>query len=111
MIIVAHNTMSYRSPKQWWLKPFSFLAKCQRLDYKTLHEKYNVNAFDLRIFYDKKQNLEFRHGLFRYSSDDINDILEYCELNNIRLRVLFEYRKTTEKRKDLELLKSKFSLA
>ena len=108
MIIVAHNTMSYRSPKQWWLKPFSFLAKCQRLDYKTLHEKYNVNAFDLRIFYDKKQNLEFRHGLFRYSSDDINDILEYCELNNIRLRVLFEYRKTTEKRKDLELLKSKF---
>ena len=26
----------------------------------------------------------------------------------MRLRVLFEYRKTTEKRKDLELLKSKF---
>ena len=46
--------------------------------------------------------------MFRYNGDDINDILEYCELNNIRLRILFEYRETTEKRKDLELLKSKF---
>lgn len=108
MVIVAHNTMSYRPPKQWWLRPIKFIAKCQKCDYKTLHEKYNVNSFDLRIFYDKQHNIEFRHGIFRYKGDDIYDILDYCNKQNMYVRFLFEYRWSTEKRDDLEELKHKF---
>lgn len=101
--------MSYLSPKQWWLKPIKFIGRCQRKDYKTLHEKYNVDSLDLRIFYDKKHNLEFRHGLFRYSAKDFDKILEYCNDNKMYVRFLFEYRATTEKRKDVEELKQKFA--
>lgn len=101
--------MSYLSPKQWWLKPIKFIGQCQRKDYKTLHEKYNVDSLDLRIFYDKKQNLEFRHGLFRYCAKDFDKILEYCNDNKMYVRFLFEYRATTEKRKDVEELKQKFA--
>lgn len=108
MIIGAHNTMTYRSPKQWYLKPFSFIARCQRMDYKTLHEKYNVDVFDLRIFYDKSQNIEFRHGCFRYDASDLCEILDYCNKNKMYVRFLFEYRKTTEERKDLEELIENF---
>lgn len=110
MFIGAHNTMSYLPPKQWWMRPFKFIAQCQRKDYKTLHEQYNVDALDLRIFYDKNQNLEFRHGICRYSADNFDEILQYCDDNKMYVRFLFEYRKTTENRDDIELLISKFTV-
>lgn len=109
MFIGAHNTMSYLPPKQWWLRPFKFVAQCQRKDYKTLHEKYKVNSFDLRIFYDKNQNIEFRHGICRYSAKEFDNILQYCNDNELYVRFLFEYRKTTEKRNDIYELMDKFT--
>ena len=108
MFIGAHNTMTYLPPKQWWLRPFKFIAQCQRKDYKTLHEKYDVDAFDLRMFYDKSHNLEFRHGPYRYDANNFEEVLQYCNDNKLYVRFLFEYRKTTEKRDDIDELKRKF---
>ena len=92
MILGTHNTMTYRNPKKWYCWPIKWMAQCQSVDYKTQHEKYGVNAFDLRLFWDKNGNIEFRHGGFAYPADDFEDILKYCEDNNILVRVLFEER-------------------
>lgn len=92
MITGTHNTMTYRSPKLWYLRPFKWMARCQKVDYKTQHEKYGVNAFDIRLFWDKNGKLEFRHGYFAYPADDFDEILKYCEDNNIICRIIFEER-------------------
>lgn len=92
MIIASHNTFSYRSPKKWYMRPIKFMAKCQAYDYKTQHEKFGVDCFDLRLFWDEDGNLEFRHGPFSYDASDFDEILRYCEDNDILLRVLFEER-------------------
>lgn len=92
MILGTHNTMTYRSPKKWWLYPFKFISQCQSVNYKKQHEKYGVGAFDLRIFWDKKGNIEFRHGAISYNAKDFWDIVDYIVKNNITARILFEER-------------------
>lgn len=93
MILCSHNTMSYRRPKEWYLWPVRFMSQCQQCDYKTQHEKYGVNCFDLRLFWDKNGNVEFRHGGCSFDASDFNEILKYCEDEGILIRLLFEERK------------------
>lgn len=108
MELTTHNTMSYRKPKQLWAKLIPFVARCQSVDYKTQH-KLGAKGFDLRLFWDKDDKLEFRHGIVSYSADDIDDILEYANENGIYLRVLLEIRDYNEKHiHNLDKLKQKF---
>ena len=65
MELATHNTMSYRKPKQFWAKLIPFVARCQSVDYKKQHE-LGAKGFDLRLFWDKHDNIEFRIGLKIY---------------------------------------------
>lgn len=88
-MIASHNTMTYKSPKQWYLKPFWFLAQCQSKNYI---EQYNqgVRAFDIRVFWNP--DIEFRHGIFKYDASDIYKFLLFCNIKGIVIRLMLEDR-------------------
>ena len=44
MILGSHNSWSYLPPKHWWMWPFHFMAKCQRVDIREQYEKYGVKV-------------------------------------------------------------------
>ena len=91
MKFATHNTMSYQRPKQWWARIFPFFAKCQRVDYKRQHE-LGAQGFDLRIFWDKEGNIEYR-----YPADNLYEVLDYARDNGIIVRILFELRGYNER--------------
>lgn len=109
MKLSSHNTMTYQKPKQWWCRLFPFVAKCQSVDYKKQHE-LGAEGYDLRIFWDKKGNIEYRHGLYRYPADNLYDVLDYARDNNIIVRILFELRfYNQDKIKNVGELKDRFT--
>lgn len=92
MKIGSHNTFTYLPVRQWWLKPFAFVARCQRVDYK---EQINlgVTLFDLRIRFDKDDMPVICHGKVEYKHDYsfIYDMLEYCnKIGGMSIRVVLE---------------------
>lgn len=62
MMIGSHNTMSYQPVRQWYLKPFKWVAKCQAANLQDQFTKYNCRLFDFRVRYDKYGNITFAHG-------------------------------------------------
>ncbi len=93
MSISSHNTMTYLTPKKWWMKIFSFVAKCQD---KTLQEQYDlgVRTFDIRVTY-VDGILHFAHGLIVYDSMPIynyfNIINQFPEKCTVRLILESKY--------------------
>lgn len=66
-MIGSHNSMSYLPVRQWYLKPFSWMARCQS---KTLSEQfytYGVRLFDIRIRFDKDGEIVYAHGPIEFS--------------------------------------------
>ena len=76
--LASHNTWSYLKPKRFWMRPFSFMARCQEVD---VRQQWLAGArcFDLRVRFDKKGNPYICHGLMRYKGD-VFKLLE--ELND-----------------------------
>lgn len=74
MWLGSHNSLSYLKPRQWWLRPFAWVGRCQSL---TIPEQWNhgVRYFDIRIRF-KVDKVISGHGLIDY---DVNmwDWLEY----------------------------------
>lgn len=65
----SHNTFSYLEPLKWYMKPFRFMARCQRDNIKEQVDK-NIKYFDLRVVYDfKKDCWVFAHGYMKYKGD------------------------------------------
>jgi len=64
MIIGSHNSWSYLRPRQWYLRPFAWMARCQRIDVRQQYIR-GVRCFDLRLLVDNS-NVELAHGLMRY---------------------------------------------
>jgi hypothetical protein len=64
-ILGSHNSMSYLQAKHWWMRPFKFIARCQRVDIEQ-QLALGVRYFDLRLRIDKSGNYEFAHGLMKY---------------------------------------------
>lgn len=62
--IASHNTMSYLPVKQWYLKPFYWMARCQN---KSIFQQYNEGCrfFDIRVKYYKGK-IYFAHGIILY---------------------------------------------
>ena len=60
MMFGSHNTFSYAKPKHWFMYPFAFMARCQRIDWKKQYILHNIRVFDLRVWFDK----DTRVGLF-----------------------------------------------
>ena len=68
-MIGSHNSMSYLPVRQWYLKPFGWMARCQS---KTLGEQlitYGVRLFDFRVRFDVCGNLVFAHGPVQFKGD------------------------------------------
>lgn len=68
----SHNTMTYLPVKQWWLKPFGFMAKCQSETILEQYVVYDIRHFDFRVSFDKKKKPIFKHGIFKYKGDVYN---------------------------------------
>ena len=108
MKLTTHNTMSYQKPKQLWAKIIPFVARCQSVDYIKQYELGAI-GFDLRIFWDKNGNLEFRHGIVSYPADNIWEVLDFIRDHNLYVRILFELRSYNKKHiKNIDELKDKF---
>ena len=108
MKLTTHNTRSYQKPKQLWAKIIPFVARCQSVDYIKQSELGAV-GFDLRLFWDKNGNLEFRHGIVSYPADNIWEVLDFIRDHDLYVRVLFELRSYNRKHvKNVETLKTKF---
>lgn len=79
--IISHNSFSYLPVKQWWLKPFTWIARCQDIDLHSQSLYENVEGIDLRIRFDKDDTPVIAHGLVNYKIDF------WEELNNENIKV------------------------
>lgn len=79
MKLASHNSWSYLPPMKWWMRPFSFVAKCQS---KNIRQQYEagVRLFDLRVRFDKDGALVLAHGLAEYDASGLEADLRW--LNN-----------------------------
>ena len=87
--------MSYQTPKKWWMKLIAFTGKCQRVNYIGQY-MLGARGFDLRLFWDEKGELEFRHGILSYNADEIYNVLDFAQDNGVIVRVLLELREFTK---------------
>ena len=64
-MFATHNSSTGEKPYNFWAKYFQFIAKCQD---KTLMTQYvyGVRLFDIRVRYDKNNELRCCHGLAQY---------------------------------------------
>lgn len=100
MILGSHNSWTYLPIKQWWLYPFNFIAKCQEVDIRAQYEEYGVRCFDLRIRFNKKNEMEIAHGLVSYkiSYSKLIEDLEYLNSKgDCYIRILHEVRNKFQK--------------
>lgn len=89
-MIGSHNSMSYLKPRRWYLRPFSFMARCQSKSLKEQYEKYGVRLFDIRVSFDKDGTPYFAHGLMQYKGD-VYKHLDYLNTKlNVEVRLLLE---------------------
>ena len=115
MILGSHNSWSFLKVKEWYLKPFFWVAKCQN---KTIAEQYKlgVRYFDLRLKYNYKTgDFEPAHGLVTFKVEKVThwfirnlQSLNHCahtKGEKIYVRVLLEtkYPDETEKKKFADL--------
>jgi len=92
--IGSHNSWSFNPIKQLWLKPFSWVARCQRVTILEQYFDYGVRVFDLRLRYDKRsKSFKVAHGLAIFKCDwenDLKDLNALAALDTIYCRVLLE---------------------
>lgn len=91
IIVGSHNSFSYLPVKQWYLKPFNFIAKCQNKD--ICAQILNNNALDIRVCFINKQAY-FAHGLITYKGN-VTKLLKhpleyYNHLHIGHIRVILE---------------------
>lgn len=90
MKIASHNSWSYLPIRQWWLRPFAWMARCQSI---SLQHQYlcGVRLFDLRIRF--KGNIPVAvHGFVEYKTDVLSDIIELALQRDCSLRILLDMR-------------------
>lgn len=94
MILASHNSWSYLKPKNWWMIPLRFTARCQDVDIKTQYEKYGVRCFDLRIQFKNDEPIVV-HNIMQYDIDSDGLFKDLEWLNNKRdvyIRLLLDIR-------------------
>ena len=93
MILGSHNSWSYAKVRQWYLRPFSFIAKCQHYGIIRQYKK-GVRSFDLRLKFDGTTP-QIVHNKFIF---DINyyDLCEDLYFLNVKgdssVRILLDIR-------------------
>lgn len=113
-LLGSHNSLSYLRPKKWYMYPFIFTAKCQKVNYKEQYKNYNIRVFDLRVWFDKDGNLEVRHGAMVYNID-LNGVYEFLHYLNSKtdsyVRIILEEDNLSKREKNSawkEILFEKF---
>ena len=94
-MIGSHNSMSYLPVRQWYLKPFGWMARCQS---KTLNEQfyiYGVRLFDFRVRFDKDGGIIYAHGPFKFGDRygvELAQLDRYAELSKetVYCRIILE---------------------
>lgn len=87
--IGTHNSMSYLRPKHWYLYPLRWFAKCQNTDIYEQLDKYNI--VDLRVYLNKNNEWQFRHGLVTYEYFPFYTLINYINnLGNKIIRIIFD---------------------
>lgn len=102
--IGSHDTMTYLKPKRWWLYPFRFIARCQRVSIEEQYEKYGIKLFDIRVKYNKKHKIwEFAHGSMVYKGKTPQEVFEFLNSKNegIYIRLVLEYNSPVKNMDDI----------
>lgn len=60
--------MSFLSPKHFWLRPFRFMARCQKRHFIDQYYAANARMFDIRFVFDKQGRPEFAHGVITFKT-------------------------------------------
>ena len=70
MKLASHNTFTYLPVSKWWMKPFAFMARCQRIG---IMNQYDAGArmFDIRLRFDMLSKPVLCHGLIEYEHKNI----------------------------------------
>lgn len=92
--IGSHDTMTYLKPKHWWLRPFKFVAQCQRKTIEEQYEKYGIRLFDIRVKYNQKCNIwEFAHGAMVFTGKTPDKLFTYLNSRDEQclVRLVLEY--------------------
>jgi hypothetical protein len=102
MFFGTHNCLSYSGLKRWWLYPFYFVGRCQKVSIEEQYEKYGSRFFDIRILATKKETMESAHGLLVFKKD-VDDALAYLnKKGDCYVRIVLEqnHKKSDQKLRD-----------
>lgn len=94
MVLGSHNSWSYAAPKQWYMRPFRFMAQCQDLNIVEQYE-LGVRCFDLRVRITKDGELNVVHGnmVYNISNDDLVEDLTFLNtVGDCYVRVIHDVR-------------------
>ena len=90
-MIGTHQSLTYAKPLQWYMKPFHFIAKCQKRDYKEQY-KLGVRLFDIRIK-PYKGTWRVAHGSMIFDID-LYEVLHYLNSKgDCIIQISLEYNK------------------
>lgn len=102
MKIASHNSFTYLRPRRWYMRPFAFMARCQRVSWGRQLVGFDVRLFDLRVRFDKKTGEPyFCHGFMRYEGNVYVVLNALAEVSvnintDIFIRVVLEDKKPTQ---------------
>ena len=99
--LASHNSFTYLRPWRWWMRPFAFMARCQRADWREQWIDYDVDLFDLRVRFDKRGDPIICHGLMEYKGNVyalLCDMEKHAEKagTEIYIRIVSETKRPTE---------------
>jgi len=103
MKIASHNSFSYLPARRWWMKPFVWMARCQRLGiYEQFH--MGIRLYDLRVRV-KDERATICHGLMEFKGRiyDLLDALDdWSAMYNtpVYVRVVLEKSNPSDEDKD-----------
>lgn len=102
MKIASHNSFSYLPARRWWMKPFAWMARCQRMG---IYEQFGIGVrlYDLRVRI-KHERAVICHGLMTYKGRvyDLLDALDdWAAMYNspVYVRVVLEKKKPSDEDK------------
>ena len=92
MNLGSHNSFTYLPIKKWWMRPFAWIAKCQRID---IFSQFllGVRLFDIRVRFNKKKEMVICHGLmeYKFSKKDLYYTLGILQFyGDVYIRVILE---------------------
>lgn len=85
------------------MRPFAFMARCQRENWKKQWDEYDVDLFDLRVRFEKRNDLPYLcHGLMEYDADVFELIREMAKAaksagTDTYIRVVLEMKRPSER--------------